>query len=309
LPDQIKGFQKLKLTTFRGDKSKYRKFKAEFFAIFKSPMLSDAERVLQLVSHLEDVALREVTSGIGNEYNTRSYVNAWNTLELYYGGTKAARTDHLSKVYSFAPMYNCSEAEIKRLRSLLLEVKAALMEVNNITELNDENALTFYGIKRKISQTILGKFTEWRSQVFQYSWNRNCLLGLLEWATFLLLSKRDCEEGIPDRLEKQTVYPEIKVLQQKVSSSTPLALDAETTSRSFSKPCPLCTEIHSLRFCKKFKEKSVPDRIVYASSINYCHRCLNSTQHATKDCPWRGSELCPVTGCTERHNPLVHTVN
>ena len=69
--------------------------------------------------------------------------------------------------------------------------------------------------------------------------------------------------------------------------------------------CWLCKQKHRLMDCPQFKDKSVEERIDFATEEKLCKNCFLKG-HTTKDCIWKLK--CRANSCGKKHYTLLHRV-
>ncbi|XP_065091440.1 uncharacterized protein LOC135712376 [Ochlerotatus camptorhynchus] len=71
------------------------------------------------------------------------------------------------------------------------------------------------------------------------------------------------------------------------------------------KPCRICERVdHRIRNCERFRKLRLADRWEAVRKWNLCQLCLN--EHGNLRC--KLNFRCNVSGCNDRHNPLLHPV-
>ncbi|CAB3990844.1 Hypothetical predicted protein, partial [Paramuricea clavata] len=69
------------------------------------------------------------------------------------------------------------------------------------------------------------------------------------------------------------------------------------------KKCQVCTEIHPIWKCTKYRDQSIEDKWKMAKKLGLCYRCLGDN-HLGNACKW--NRQCNIDGCNETHHYLLH---
>jgi len=93
------------------------------------------------------------------------------------------------------------------------------------------------------------------------------------------------------------------LLAQTVYSSMDTEGDGQPVLVTRELKCPLCEGEHSLGYCPKFKEQTLPQRRETVRALKVCLCCLK-VGHMIRSC--RSKKHCSADGCKSKHHRLLH---
>jgi hypothetical protein len=97
-------------------------FRASFDAAVGSRRMADSAKLLMLLDLLGGEPKKIAQRIAGEEYNTRSYIQVWHTLEEHYGGLNRAKKDILHKLKTFPKIAKFNKDNALKFSSLILNI-------------------------------------------------------------------------------------------------------------------------------------------------------------------------------------------
>jgi hypothetical protein len=97
-------------------------FRASFDAAVGSRRMADSAKLLMLLDLLGGETKKIAQRIAGEEYNTRSYIQVWHTLEEHYGGLNRAKKGILHKLETFPKIAKFNKDNALEYSSLLLNI-------------------------------------------------------------------------------------------------------------------------------------------------------------------------------------------
>jgi hypothetical protein len=96
--------------------------RAPFDAAVGSRQMADSAKLLMLLDLLGGEPKKIAQQIAGEEYNTRSYIQVWHTLEEHYGGLNRAKKDILQKLKTFPNIAKFNKDNALEFSSLILNI-------------------------------------------------------------------------------------------------------------------------------------------------------------------------------------------
>ncbi|KAK2566245.1 hypothetical protein P5673_009716 [Acropora cervicornis] len=94
-----------------------------------------------------------------------------------------------------------------------------------------------------------------------------------------------------------------KVQDREATIEDITTLRAQANVRTTEPKCPLCKSNHWLARCRKFREKSLEDRLRIVKDKGLCNNGL-TIGHFARRCP--KDSFCKVEGCRTKHSTFLH---
>ena len=283
--------ERIKLQRFAGDIRRYPEFKEDFKQQVE-PKCSMSQRAFVLKHYLSD-EMREGVSNVSYDYRAM-----WRRLDQKYGNVRRLVEMHLAEVKGISPNDTSDE-------SILKMINVVERAHRNLQRLGQHNEL--YNLKTiSIIEQAMNKemSNEWIRTVTRTSCSS--IDGFLVLLDFLTMWR--------DRLEYQNSAirgPK----ETKDNSRTGHSHFVESNNQRDNgkkHPCWLHKagneeDTHPIWVCKRFLEMDTKERREVAMKNKACLRCLLTTcAGATNIEKCYRSFKCPVYGCRELHNKLLH---
>jgi hypothetical protein len=130
-------------------------FKAGFKAVVGDRQMPDSQKLFMLLDMLEGEPKRIAKRLAGEEYDSESYLVAWNALEENYGGIHRARKRVFQLIESFPKITKFNKDNTLELSSLLSNI---LRQYSNEQGLMDEGGVLNSVVKKLIPDFELPRY-------------------------------------------------------------------------------------------------------------------------------------------------------
>ena len=284
--------ERIKLHKFSGDMRKYPEFK-EDFAQQVEPKCSMSQRAFVLKHYLSD-EVREEVSNVSDDYRAM-----WRRLDQKYGNVRRLVEMHLAEVKGISPKDTSDESVLK----MINVVERAHRNLQRLGQHKELYNLTTISI---IEQAMTKEMSnEWIRTVTRTSCSS--VDGFLVLLDFLTMWR--------DRLEYQnSAIREPKETKdvKRTGFSNHVGSTSQRDNGPKKHPCWLHKaenedDTHPIWVCKRFLEMDTKERREVAVKNKACLRCLLTTCAGAANIEkCNRSFKCPVYGCRELHNKLLH---
>jgi hypothetical protein len=288
--------------------------------------MPDAQKLLMLLDLLKGEPAKIAQRIAGEEYNTRSYLQVWHTLEEHYGGLNRAKKDILHKLETFPKITKFNKDNALEFSSLLLNI------LNKYTNLGpglvDEGGVLSSLAKKVVPEhevvTYFQKIAEYNRpdnlrEFYNFIEQKRIALNLAA-AHFApapklgsggsALAGREDEHPLRDE-QKEDINGIGCAQQQKDAPPQKKPSDQKDQPRDRSErgedplTCPVCKAKHKLFQCDDFKALPTNKKYYVTRDAGYCYHCLGPN-HSAKACSWHRDVKCGIEGCTRYHHQLLH---
>ena len=283
---------RIKLDKFSGDIRKYPEFKEDFEKQVE-PRCSLSQRAFVLKQYLSD-EVREEVSNVSDDYRAM-----WRRLNQKYGNVRRLVEMHLAEVKGISPKDTSDESVLK----MINVVERAHRNLQRLGQHQELYNLTTISI---IEQAMTREMSnEWIRTVTRTSCSS--VDGFLVLLDFLTMWR--------DRLEYQNSAirgPKEAKDAKRTGYSNHVGSTSQRDNGPKKHPCWLHKaenedDSHPIWVCKRFLEMNTKERREVAVKNKACLRCLLTTcAGATNIEKCNRSFKCPVYGCRELHNKLLH---
>ncbi|XP_042244222.1 uncharacterized protein LOC121880779 isoform X1 [Thunnus maccoyii] len=283
-------------SVFTGDSLKYNDWKLSFETLIDQKNIQDKEKIYYLRRYVSGQAKKALDGYflLGTE---SAYVAAWEILEERYGNPFTIAKSYRDKLQAWPRMGSKDSFELREFVDFLRSCEAAMVHIKSLEILNDCNE------NRKILSKLPDWLTaRWNRKVIEVQENSNQFPSFSQFVKFLTReAKIACNPVTSLQSLKQTDAEKTKYQRpQSLGAKTLTTNSNERTNMS----CIFCQKSgHTLHKCRKFMEKTVPDRIKFVQTERLCFGCLKSGHHS-KSCNSRS--VCDV--CHKRHPTCLHAV-
>ena len=276
-PSSTLQLERIKLEKFNGDIRKYPKFK-EQFELYIKPICTASQLPFILKSHLSEEVQEEVDN-IDDNLDT-----LWARLDKKYGN-RSKLVDTILADIAKAP-----RGDSRNTLAMIKVVEKAYRDLTRMGRRSEmENGTILSMIEKKLPEEIR-----------------------FEWIKCIADEEDDESEGrfqlMLELLQKWAIRIEYdQAAIRKVALEKQVRAN-HTTKRPVKEVCWIDTqEKHPIWVCNAFRAMPANERIDLTNQNNACHACLEikcpGADDATK---CQRKFKCPVDGCREVHNKLLH---
>ena len=270
--------ERIKIEKFNGDMRKYPQFR-EQFELYVKPLCATVQLPLILRSHLE-IEIREEVENVEDNMEA-----LWRRLDLKYGN----RSKYVDII--LADIAKAPRGDGKTTLQLIKTVERAHRDLERIQAAEEmHNGTIISMIEKKLPEEMRsGWIREIASRTHERSSDRfHTLLQFMgEWRTMIEYD----DAAIRRPSDRKGIVHHAMSPEHKPES------------------CWIHTDSggHPIWACKVFKGKSVQDRLTIVIQNNACQACLEiKCPGATDAHSCQKRFRCPVNGCNEAHNKLLH---
>ena len=278
---------------FAGDKMKFQQWNAAFTSCVDKTSLGPQFKMLRLESCLRGEAANTVR-GLG--YSQEAYNAARARLERKYGGSRRQVQSPLEELKKLKPLQEENAKELEIFADVLERAVICLKENGRQADLEAGTLYTI--VLEKIPDKLLSQYYRWLRE----KQKEESMETLNDW--------------ISQEAEYQIQASEIKHGFRKIRAER---VDGNGSGSGrggqtfYGKPvdggdkrvkkCHVCTEIHPIWKCTKYRDQSIEDKWKMAKKLGLCYRCLGDN-HLGNACKW--NRQCNIDGCNDTHHYLLH---
>lgn len=273
--------ERIKLEKFNGDIRKYPKFR-EQFELYIKPLCNESQLPFVLRSHLAE-EVREEVDNVDDNLDT-----LWTRLDKKYGNC-GKQVDAILADIAKAPRGD-GNSTLKMI-NIVEKAYRDLARMGRESEMQNGTILSL--IEKKLPEEM--RF-EWIKAIAEE--NDADAKGRFSLMLELLRKWRIMIEYDQAAIRR---VPEKKVLSHYAASST-------RGYKSEKEGCWIHTaEKHPIWVCQSFKAKPVSERLSLTKENKACHACLEINCPGARNVDsCKKNFKCPVDGCKEKHNKLLH---
>ena len=283
--------ERMKFEAFNGDIRKYPAFKTEF-QTYVRPLCM----VSQLPFVLRSYLAREVKEEVENVED--DYEALWERLDLKYGDRGQLIDSIMSDIKNLRESHNTKDEDTLELIKTVEKAHRDLLRIKEGDQM--DNATIISLIEQKLPEKIL---EEWIKEVSgSGNEHRNRFSSLMK-----LLG--DWRKRIEYRIAAIRAKPKFKSGEAYHSDGGAKKKYDNASgggNQGRNERCwlhHLGADDHPIWRCRIYMSKPVEERIQLAEANNACKLCL-VVGHKVEEC--RRKFICPETGCSARHNKLLH---
>ncbi|XP_075162890.1 uncharacterized protein LOC142235523 [Haematobia irritans] len=297
---------------FRGGYAAWPSFRDLFSAIYiNNSRLSNVEKLFHLTQKTSGEA-REIISNV--PLTNDGFTLAWRNLEDRYENKRMQVNEQLKTLFNLP---NVSVDSSQSVQKLQRTVNTCIQTLETLgIEVKEWDPILIYLCSAKLPRPFLEEFENSLEDCKTLpTWHRFDLFLTHKFKTLESVGniKPIFSRQNQDKSESHRYKPDkgkfVNSFQTNVSQKTQYSggknkFDSKLSSRnqnSNKQTCPLCKEMHFIRDCPKFIEKTVNDRIHVVKISHLCYNCLSST-HGIKDC--KSNYTCRE--CNMRHHTMLH---
>lgn len=282
---------KINIPTFDGSYKHWVTFYDTYRClIHENESLSNVEKFQYLITLVQGPASTVVLSVPITESN---YAIVWQALIDKYHNKRVLATKYLDEIFDFRALTSESTSGLNTFLQTFQECVTALRRLN-IPDLGD--FVLLYIALRNLDRSTHKLFEMQLKQTDIPSYD-NLITFIQGHAKVLELSNIDKTSNkspsVKSTLSNRTTASDNKVIRGR---SFVAAVQAN------SKPCPCCTQQHSIYKCPDFLGLDSNQRRDRVRSLQLCFNCLKTT-HMNNQCPSKSSCFT----CNARHHTLLHS--
>ena len=289
-------------TKFSGDPLEFKTFMSNF-ETHVEPRVRDEKALFCLL-------LQHCTGEVKNriEYlstsETQPYTLAKQRLTKDYGSPWVIADVCEQQLKKFPSIKSGDGRQMRRFAELLEKTNVVVKDIRQYTSLDTLDTLS----------ELLGKLPydlkrRWVKKSVQVETSFGHLANFSHFVDFI----RNESEEVNSLFGLRSLHPKTSPSKPKVKTSSFGVVTSKSTSikssesKSSAQPgsCYFCKDTsHMLWDCKKFRGKTVQDRICFVKELKLCHKCL-SARHRTPEC--KKNNTCSSSGCKGLyHHTLLH---
>lgn len=280
----------MSLPLFDGNPEQWLQFRDSFQGLIETNTeLSDIQRMFYLRSALRGRAA-EVIQAL--ESSAANYAIAWNLLKKRFEDKTAIASRHLQLLLDIPAMQRESGGQLRQTLDSMLRHIRALEQL----EVNTWDTVMIHILTSKLDNMTK---REWRSHV---KGRENVEVGTL--TEFL---EDRCLIYEPENMKAPFSKPQSAMRPEKRAPSQPKGYERSnsfamtSTVKQSLRKCAFCQEeSHQIYAGQKFRELSVPQKLIVVKERKLCRNCLRGN-HIAENC---SSSHCQK--CESKHNTLLH---
>ena len=289
-------------TKFSGDPLEFKTFMSNF-ETHVEPRVRDEKALFCLL-------LQHCTGEVKNriEYlstsETQPYTLAKQRLTKDYGSPWVIADVCEQQLKKFPSIKSGDGRQMRRFAELLEKTNVVVKDIRQYTSLDTLDTLS--ELLGKLPYDLKGR---WVKKSVQVETSVGHLANFSHFVDFI----RNESEEVNSLFGLRSLHPKTSPSKPKVKTSSFGVVTSKSTSikssesKSSAQPgsCYFCKDTsHMLWDCKKFREKTVQDRICFVKELKLCHKCL-SARHRTPEC--KKNNTCSSSGCKGLyHHTLLH---
>lgn len=279
---QVRQEQRIKLTTFKGDFTKWREFRDQFITeVHNCASMANVTKLRELKSALEGAPARLISRW---QLTDANYDEAWAKLNDVYDNKQNLVDAHLNALHAI-PKLGKESSRARGLRDLVNEANVHLSSLRTL----GLSTATWDPIIVNMLRSRLDYET---NHAWQMSRNDvREIATLKEFFEFLERRASALDSAFFDNEQQCAAANQRPVQRSGAGASTQRAA---STVR-----CPLCKEQHPLYRCGDFLALSVAGRNEKVRNWRLCANCLQSG-HFAQSCPGGACRRC-----NKKHNSVL----
>lgn len=280
-------FDKIQLSEFAGDYTKWISFRDEFVElVHTNPRISDMVKFQQLKTHLKGIALDAIN---GFKSCAADYQAAWQTLIQRYDNDHRIVTEYIKKFFEL-PCLGPNPANAQFLQMINKTNQLVRVLPSFGYDVTSWDPILMYCLLARLDGRHIGK---WNDQI-----KMRQKIPLSELIEFLEVQAAEIITANGDRPRTAYQPPKNKFARKGAKKAHVMVTVSDEPKRAQLK-CAQCGNNHMTFSCRTFLALSVQDRIKKIKGAKHCFKCLNRHENG-EQCTFR-----PCKYCEKDHNDLL----
>ena len=295
---RLQSAPKVDIDVFSGDVLEYQYFVETFHEVVERVIPDEKGRLTRLIQSTAGEAKQLIRHCIYDDRDT-CFTNAMSLLKQQYGDPYRISSAYLKELHQWPKIKGNDASAFRSFNHFLIKCKI-YKKKGHLQELDSAENLRALVLKFPVNLQ-----DKWNRRADRIKTTESRIAEFGDFCSFI-----DTES----RIVNDPIYSQEALKSCQDSSAAKSSTDTKCLSTSLdeSKPskkvefpsCPMCTGVHDLDDCEKFKDCSRSARMKFLYEKKLCYACYGATSstHRAEICNQK--RVCTV--CTEQHPTGLH---
>ncbi|XP_055520958.1 uncharacterized protein LOC129715113 [Leucoraja erinacea] len=304
----------VEIPTYAGDPLEYETFVRALEEVLEKKVKGEKERLRFLVKYTQG-KVKGLVESCQIEPDNQGYKKARRLLKERFGDEQRIVNAYIEKAHDWKEIKPEDVDKLSEYAIFLRRCCSSMKNLGYMEEINLSSNMRI--IISKLPRRMREKWRDRAGEIRDKSKQVARLPDLVEYLEREVRYMSDSCSGIIEEAKPLAIYKGstyVKTKQKTGPKKSNFATniipekvlggakeDAPTRNNEF---CPFCDEVgHTIRWCRKFKEKKYEKKMDFLKRNGICYGCLKKG-HMVKDCK------CPIVcdKCKQNHPDVLHTV-
>ncbi|XP_055487690.1 golgin subfamily A member 6-like protein 7, partial [Leucoraja erinacea] len=304
----------VEIPTYAGDPLEYETFVRALEEVLEKKVEDEEERLRFLVKYTQG-KVKGLVESCQMEPGNQGYKKARRLLKERFGDEQRIANAYIERAHDWREIKPEDVDKLSEYAIFLRRCCSSMKNLGYMEEINLSSNMRI--IISKLPRRMREKWRDRAGEIRDKSKQVARLPDLVEYLEREVRYMSDSCSGIIEEAKPLAIYKGstyVKTKQKTGPNKSNFATniipekvlggakeDAPTRKNEF---CPFCDEVgHTIRWCRKFKEKKYEKKMDFLKRNGICYGCLKKG-HMVKDCK------CPIVcdKCKQNHPDVLHTV-